>query len=327
MKQKGNAGWSSGVTTVTTNDRPLQELLAEARELSWSKFGKRLVCYIPGMFTYFKEKGRYPAISLTGKDCQLDCDHCGGKLLEPMIEAKEPGKLLEICKKLEADGNTGVLISGGCDSSGKLPWNNFIDSIKTIKNETGLKVSVHTGLLDNETALALKDAGVDQALFDVLWSEELLSKVYHLNVGFDKIVETMDAITNAGLDFIPHVVVGLMYGKIDGELKALEMISKYHPKLVVIVALMDLEDTKMIDVPPPTPEEIARIIAEARLMMADTEISLGCARPRKHQPEIDKLAIEAGINRIAIPTEQGLARAKELGLEIEMIKTCCSLHF
>ena len=90
---------------------------------------------------------------------------------------------------------------------------------------------------------------------------------------------------------------------------------------------MDLDSTKMLDVHPPTPEEIARIIATSRLMMPDSEISLGCARPRKQQPQIDVLAIEAGVNRMAIPTEQGLERAKELGLEIQMEKTCCSLHF
>jgi uncharacterized radical SAM superfamily protein len=309
------------------NDRPLDELLAEARELSHSKFGKRLVCYIPGMFSYFDEKGKYPAISLTGKECALECDHCGGKLLEPMIEAREPDKLIDLCKRLEEKGNTGVLISGGCDPKGRLPWQNFVEAIKAIKSETNLKVSVHTGLIDLETAKILKGAGVDQALFDVLWSEELMSKVYHLEVGFDKIVETMEAITGAGLDFIPHVVVGLMYGKIDGELKALEMIAKYKPKLAVIVALMDLEDTKMLNVPLPTPEDIARIIATARIMMPDTEISLGCARPRKDQPKIDIMAVEAGINRIAIPTEQGLERAKELGLDIQMEKTCCSQHF
>lgn len=312
---------------MTIDQRPLDELLQEARELSWSRFGKRLVTYIPGMFTYFNERGKYPAVSLTGKDCSLNCDHCGGKLLEPMIEAREPDKLIELCKKLEAQGNQGVLISGGCDATGKLPWPEFYDSIKRIKKETKLKVSIHTGLLDFETAKELKKTGVDQALFDVLWSEEILSKVYHLDVKFEKVIETMDAITSAGLDFIPHVVIGLNYGKLDGELDALKMISKYSPRLVVIVALMDLEETKMIDVPPPSPEEIARIIATARLMMPESEISLGCARPRKFQPQIDVLAIEAGVNRMAIPTEQGLERAKELGLKIQTEKTCCSLHF
>ena len=312
---------------MTMNEKPLDELLKEARELSWSKFGKRMVCYVPSMFSYFGETGKYPAISLTGKECALDCDHCGGKLLEPMLNAGDPDKLIELCKKLEAEGNEGVLISGGCDETGRLPWPDYYDSIKRIKSETKLKVSIHTGLLDHKTAKALKVAGVDQALFDVLWSEELLSKVYHLNVGFEKIIETMDAITDAGLDFIPHVVVGLMYGKIDGELKALEMIAKYKPKLCVIVALMDLEGTKMINVPSPTPEEIARIIATARLMMPESEISLGCARPRQTQPETDVLAVEAGVNRMAIPTEQGLKRAKELGVKVEMVKTCCSLHY
>jgi len=312
---------------MTTNEKELEELLKEARELSWSKFGKRMVCYVPSMFSYFGETGKYPAISLTGKECALDCDHCGGKLLEPMLNAGDPESLVALCKKLEADGNEGVLISGGCNEVGRLPWSNYFESIRRIKSETNLRVSVHAGLLDYKTAKELKNAGVDQALFDVLWSEELLQKVYHLDVGFEKIIETMDAITKAGLDFIPHVVVGLMYGKIDGELKALEMIARYKPKLCVIVALMDLEGTKMIDVPPPSPEEIAKIIATARLMMPETEISLGCARPRQTQPEIDVLAVLAGVNRMAIPTEQGLRKAKELGINVQMVKTCCSLHF
>jgi len=308
-------------------DKDLDELLKEARELSWKNFGKRLVCYLPGMFKYYNETGKYPALSITGDECSLSCDHCKGHLLKSMLNANSPKKIVEICKKLEAEGNEGCLLSGGCYENGTLPWNNFIGAIKEIKENTSLKISVHTGLIDIETAKSLKRAGVDQALFDVLCSDEVLRNVYHLDVGTNKIIETMDAINRAGLDFVPHVIVGINYGKLDNEIYALDLISKYNPKNVVIVAFMPLEETPMEEVAPPSPENIARIIAIARIKLPKSEISLGCARSRKNKREIDNLALDAGVNRIAIPAEEAVQRAKEYGLEIIFKKTCCSVSY
>ena len=91
-------------------------------------------------------------------------------------------------------------------------------------------------------ARSMKEAGVDQALFDVLCSDDVLKNVYHLDIGTDKIIESMDAINEAGLDFVPHVIVGINYGKLDNEMYAIDLISKYDPKNVVIVAFMPLEE-------------------------------------------------------------------------------------
>jgi len=279
------------------------------------------------MFMYYNEKGKYPAISITGKDCSLGCDHCKGHLLESMINANSPEKVVEICKKLEAEGNEGCLLSGGCYENGTLPWKNFINAIKEIKRYTNLKVSVHTGIIDLETAKAMKEAGVDQALFDVLCSDDVLRDVYHLEITTETIVDSMDAINDAGLDFVPHVIVGINYGKLDNELYALDLISKYNPKNVVIVAFMPLDGTPMEDVIPPAPQDIARIIAMARMKLPESEISLGCARSRKQKLEIDNLAIDAGVNRIAIPAEEAIERAKEYGIDVVFKKTCCSVGF
>ncbi len=66
------------------------------------------------------------------------------------------------------------------------------------------------------------------------------------------------------------------------------------------------------------------IIIKARLMMTDTVLSLGCARQRGDiQKEL--LAIDAGINRMAIPSEEAISHAKGYGLEIKYQKTCCSV--
>jgi uncharacterized radical SAM superfamily protein len=87
---------------------------------------------------------------------------------------------------------------------------------------------------------------------------------------------------------------------------------------------MPLPKTPLWGRTPPTAEEIAEIIIKARLMMPDTILSLGCARQRGDiQKEI--LAIDAGINRMAIPSDEAIEHAKAYGLEIKYQKTCCSV--
>jgi len=302
----------------------LKKKLRRARELSWERFGKKITFYVPGMFSYNGIKGKYPALSITGEQCALHCDHCAGKLLETMIPASNPGQLVETCRRLKENGTLGVLLSGGCDREGRLPWDDFLPAISEIKEETGLYISVHCGLLDDETAFDLKKAGIDQALLDVIGDDQTYRDVYHVDFGVSRIASTLKALHRAGLPMIPHVVCGLHYGKIAGEMQALDMIAPFYPEQVVIVSLMGIPGAPMAKLPGPRAEEIAEIIAEARLKMADSRISLGCARERGNVL-IDTLAIEAGVSRMVIPSEEALALAREYGLEISYQRTCCSV--
>ncbi|MBW2095878.1 MAG: radical SAM protein [Deltaproteobacteria bacterium] len=304
--------------------RNLEKKLRQARELSWERFGKKITFYVPGMFAYNGIKGKYPALSITGEQCALHCDHCAGKLLETMISTSDPGQLVETCRRLKKKGTLGVLLSGGCDREGRLPWDDFLPAISKIKKETGLYVSVHCGLLDDKTAFQLKKAGVDQALLDVIGDDRTYREVYHVDFGVSRIASTLEALHRAGLAMIPHVVCGLYYGKIEGEMRALDMIARFHPEQVVIVSLMGIPGTPMAKLPGPRPTEIAEIIAEARLRMADSRVSLGCARERGNAL-IDTLALEAGVNRMVIPSEEALVLAREYGLEIRYQRTCCSV--
>ena len=302
----------------------LDKLITKSREISWRRFGKKITFYHPGMFKYNGKWGNYPAISITGKHCELQCDHCNSKILEPMIFATTPEELIEKCIRLEELGNAGCLISGGSQKDGTIPWYNFISAIKTIKETTNLFISIHSGIIDYQMAKKMKDAGVDQALIDVIGDEETFKKIYHVNFGITKIEESLDALRNTGLSIIPHIVVGLDYGKIKGEYQAIDLIKRYNPEVLVIVSLKRISGTPMRDILPPNPEEIAKIIATARIEMTDVPISLGCARERANSL-IDVLAVECGVNRIAIPSEEAIKKAQEYGLDILWKKTCCSV--
>jgi uncharacterized radical SAM superfamily protein len=308
------------------NETQIFELLEKSREISWQKFGRKIDFYLPGMITLNKERGKYPAVSITGNKCELNCDHCGSGLLESMLPSLTPDDLVKRCIRLEKAGNVGCLISGGCLKDGSLPWEFFIEALSEIKRRTSLTISIHSGLIDFRTAKKLKEAGVDQALIDVVGDDETLQTVYHLDKGVESIKHSLRALTKAQIPIVPHIVAGLNYGKIRGELNALKILSEFNPEKLVIVVLMPLGGTPMQGVSPPGPYEVAEILARARMELPDTLISLGCARPRgKISEELERIAIDAGVNRMAIWSEEALLRAKDYGLAVQFHKTCCSV--
>ena len=300
--------------------------MEQARELSWARHGKKIVFYLPGMFVRDGVQGQYPALSVTGRDCAQHCAHCGGALLQNMPDVSKPGSLLEKCRSLEAQGVQGVLLSGGCDGRGRVPWKNFIRAIADVKRETGLFVSVHCGMVDAATARDLKNVGADQALIDVIGSVETYYKVYHLADGAELLDISLEALARAELPVVPHIVAGLHFGKMLGESWALDIIARRPPALLVIVACMSLPGTDMAGMAPPGAREVCGVIIRARELMPDTEISLGCARPRKGAADLEELALMAGVNRMALPSQEAVAAAARMGLEAQFRKTCCSVR-
>ena len=309
---------------VPKEDRALFD---RAWELTRKTHENHFTFYLPGMIRYGSMRGRYPALSLTGDRCQLQCEHCKGILLEPMIPADTPEALVEKCLKLARSGHAGLLLSGGSDERGRLPWQKFVKAISRVKSETGLFISAHCGFLDLETAVALKAAGVDQALIDVMGDEDTARNIYHLN-GLHQVVDSLAALSRSQLDTVPHIVAGLNYGTIQGEYEALDIVHRFQPSALVVVVLTPLKGTPMERVPPLRPIEVARLIARARVTMPNIPISLGCERPRnKGDVLMEALAIYAGATRMATWSEKTVDLVLELGLRPRFQLTCCSVPY
>jgi uncharacterized radical SAM superfamily protein len=312
------------------SEEELEEILKEAQEVTLKIFGKRIHFYAPS-FMYYKTSyyrsspSEFPTISVTGRSCALKCRHCGGKVLDTMYPVVVPEKLLELCGKLKDKGALGCLISGGCLPDGSVPLAKFIDAIKKVKRELGLTVIVHTGIINFSTAKKLRNAGIDAALIDIIGSDETIKEIYRLNSTVKAYEDSLKSLHEAGIAFVPHVIVGLHYGKLKGELQALKMVSKYQPSALVIIAFMPIHGTEMERVAPPKPIEIAKVIAAARLMLPQTPVALGCMRPKgKHRIDTDVLAVKAGVNAIAFPTEEAIIFTEKQGYEIAFSSLCCS---
>ncbi len=307
---------------------PLAEraLFQAAWQTARSHLGADFTFYLPGMIRYGRRRGRYAAISITGDRCQLLCEHCRGLLLEPMLKAASPEQLLKECRALSQSGTVGVLLSGGADKEGRLPWHRYLDSIRRIKQETGLHISAHVGFPDLDTCRKLKAAGLDQALVDVIGDDDTATQVYHLE-GLARISDSLRSIVQSGLELVPHVVTGLHYGELRGEVQALEMISGLPLAGLVVVVLSPLKGTPMADAPTPSAAAVARLIAAARLKLPKTPIALGCERPRNREGRLlERLALLAGATRMAVWSEDAVKEARELGLHPRFQPTCCSVR-
>jgi len=292
---------------------------------------KRKIRFYAPSFMYYKTQyfcsssKDFPTISVTGKGCALKCKHCEGKVLETMYPVESPRSLFELCVRLKREGAYGCLISGGCRPDGSVPLEKFTDAIGKVKRELGLTVFAHTGIVDFKMAKMLEDAGVDAALMDVIGAEETMQEVYNLKVTVADYERSLKALHDVGITFVPHVIVGLHYGKLRGELHALEMISRYEPSALVVIAFMPIHGTRMANVEPPKPIDIARVIAMAKVMFPNKPLVLGCMRPKgKHRTETDILAIKAGVNAIAFPAEEAVKFAENQGYVVSFSSFCCS---
>ncbi len=267
----------------------------------------------------------FPTISITGKECSLRCKHCNGNVLGTMLPATTPADLLRICQQLKNQGAIGCLISGGCMPDGSLPLSKFVPSIAEIKQKLELTVLVHTGIMKPAVAKALREAGVDAALIDIIGSDETIEEITGLRTTTRGYEEALAALQDSGIKYVPHVIVGMHYGKLRGEFNALRIISHFRPESLVIIAFMPIRGTQMERVYPPRPIDIARVIAIARRMFPSTPLALGCMRPGgEHRSETDVLSIKAGADAIAFPSGEAIRFAEKNGYKTMYSHVCCS---
>jgi hypothetical protein len=314
---------------------PAKELTAWMRKGMRKRrevFGSDLFCFSPTGYPYEidshsqKNPHNFVSLSITGLGCSLNCEHCRGRLLKGMEATPSPEELFSKCQEIENYGGEGVLISGGSDSRGHVPLAPFVGTIARIKNELDLKVVVHTGLVSPDVARGLTEADIDAAMLDVIGSDEVAMKVYHLDNGVANIERSIDLLTKSGIPIAPHILIGLNYGELGGELAALEMIAKKSPAAVVFIILNPLRKTPMEHVKPPAPDLVGRILTIARHGLPRTPLLLGCARPMgDHKIQSDKYAIQSGINGIAYISQEGVDFSKKMGLNPIFSDTCCSL--
>lgn len=313
-----------------SSDSDYAGYLKKSWDITRQYHGWQINFYAPSILKYdvagfnSPTAGIFQSVSVTGKECSLMCEHCKGKLLESMHSATNPEALLDLGKKLSYRGCRGLLISGGSNRDGSVPLRPFIDAIRRLHKDLKMKIAVHTGLIDQETATMLKKAGVDSAMLDIIGDRDTIRNIYHLDKTPADFERSLVSLVKAGLKVSPHIVVGLNKGEIVGELEALETISRSKVENIVIVAFKSLEpDSGNQKVA--SPLQIGKLITAARIINPHKKILLGCARPPgQHKIKTDIISLKAGVNGIAFPTREAIILSDKLHLNRNFIPYCCS---
>jgi uncharacterized radical SAM superfamily protein len=207
-----------------------------------------------------------------------------------------------------------------------VPLLGHLKHVPRIKEELGMTVIAHSGVVSPQLAEGLADAGVDGVMLDIIGADETIRDVYHLDLTTADFERSLALLAERGLRIIPHIVCGLHYGRFLGEHRALEMISRYPVSTLIIVVLVPLVGTPMAHLPPPPVEDLVDFFATARAAMPTTKVNLGCARPLgAMKQELDQAAIDHGLNGIAYPADGAIAYARSRGLEPKLYEYCCSL--
>jgi uncharacterized radical SAM superfamily protein len=127
------------------------------------------------------------------------------------------------------------------------------------------------------------------------------------------------------MEVVPHIVIGLHYGRLLGETRALDIVSRHGVHALVLVVVMPFyarAGTFMT----PEAHDVGRIFLEARRRIPDRQVLLGCARPPgMHKRVTDSYAVMAGLDGIAFPADGMVALAEAVGRPAHQEHACCSI--
>jgi uncharacterized radical SAM superfamily protein len=257
------------------------------------------------------------AISTTNDSCNLNCAHCNGHYLKNMIPIDD------YHTKIESKNISSLLLSGGCSFEGDVPINRHLDTIKQFK-EKGYKLNAHLGLMSKETIETVCQY-IDIVSFDLVFDKDTIKEVYKIDKTKDDYIRVYESIKE-NTEVAPHICIGLKGGEIKGEYEIINYLSENPPKKVTFIVLIPTKNTEYENVSPPDLDKVADVLCEARINLPNTEINLGCMRPRgQYRKELDELALMCGVNKIVLPSRSAKNKAIEMNMNTLETKECCVL--
>ncbi|HEX4474300.1 MAG TPA: biotin synthase BioB [Polyangiaceae bacterium] len=175
-------------------------------------------------------------------------------------------------------------------------FDRVLDMIRGVKS-LGLEACVTLGMLTDDQARKLKDAGLDAYNHNLDTSRSHYKSIISTRT-FDDRLRTLGNVRRAGITVCSGGIIG-MGESIDDrcgllvELATLEP----HPESVPVNALVRVEGTPLEALPPIDPTELVRMIATARILMPLSRVRLSAGRSELSR-EAQLLCLYAGANSI-----------------------------
>lgn len=256
------------------------------------------------------------AISVTGSACALKCAHCGGHYLSAMTP------LGSIASAEDLRGSS-CLISGGCDASGKVGVLPHLAHLQAIKGQH--KFNFHVGLLSEDEIKAIAPLA-DTVSFDFVGSNNTIKETLKLDKTVEDYLTCYRHLRRYCHSVVPHICIGLHGGQLEGEQQALALLAQEGVEKLVFIVLIPTKGTEYAENKPPALPEVVSFLEYARQTLPEATLYLGCMRPGgNYRRQLDRAAVELGLDGIVQPTRAAVARARELGRNIITSEECCAL--
>ncbi len=175
-------------------------------------------------------------------------------------------------------------------------FDRVLDMVKGV-NSMGMEVCCTLGMLTEEQALKLKNAGLYAYNHNLDTSEEHYDDIITTRT-YDDRLDTIDNVRNAKISVCSGGIIGLGEGEGDriGMLHTLATMEE-HPESVPVNALVPVEGTPLEDQPRVSVWEMLRMIATARILMPKAMVRLSAGRVKMNIEE-QALCFLAGANSI-----------------------------
>ncbi len=195
-------------------------------------------------------------------------------------------------------------------------FDRVLSMVREVKS-LGLEACVTLGMLNEEQAGRLKEAGLDAYNHNLDTSRAAYRSIISTR-SYDDRLRTLRNVRAAGITVCSGGIIG-MGESIDDRVGMLVELAKLdpHPESVPVNALVRTPGTPLADRPPVSGVELVRMVATARLMMPRSRVRLSAGRGELSE-EAQLLALYAGANSIfygdKLLTTPNPAENEDLGL-------------
>lgn len=238
-------------------------------------------------------------LSIKTGGCPEDCKYCPqsahfdtGLDKESLMEIET---VLKAARQAKSDGATRFCMGAAWRNPGK-EFDKVLRMVEGVK-QLGLESCATLGMLTEEQARALAEAGLDYYNHNIDTSEEYYQEIITTR-GFADRLETLAHVRQAGMKVCCGGIVGMGEDENDRAAMLTTLATMPdHPESVPINLLIRVPGTPLGDLPDTDPLDLVRTIAVARITMPKSYVRLAAGR-QGMSDELQALCFFAGVNSI-----------------------------
>lgn len=240
-------------------------------------------------------------LSVKTGGCPEDCGYCPQAARYhtnvKVQKLMDPKEVIDIAQQAKDNGSTRFCMGAAWrEVRDNKDFDKVLDMVKGV-NEIGLEVCCTLGMLTEDQAQKLKDAGLYAYNHNLDTSEEYYSDIITTRT-YDDRLDTLENVRRARISVCSGGIIGMGETVNDriGMLLTLSTLPE-HPESVPVNALVPVEGTPMEDQPRVPVWDMIRMIATARIIMPKAMVRLSAGRVQMSMEE-QALCFMAGANSI-----------------------------